>query len=259
VSSNDLSEEANYTKLMQMMDVQSYIDYWAINIYLGNMDVDEYKNNVRWKTAIKENEEYGDMRWRWAFYDMDLLSARKIANVDTDAEVNSFKIKGPYVSNPIDEGVLWKALVVNPQFCRQFVVSFMDIVNTNFSLTNVEEVLEKYGYNISYNDYFFRERQKYIVPDLAEEFGLTGTQETVVLSSNKSGFTVTMNTITLELSSDESWSGTYFTDYPVTVTASSLDFDHWEVTSGGETEIYSDTTIEVPVVKGGVEIYAVFR
>jgi hypothetical protein len=261
VTSYDLAEEENYTKLSQMMDVQSYIDYWAINIYLGNMDVTELKNNVRWRTAIKENEEYGDMRWRWAFHDMDLLTeaTRIIANVDTDAEVNSFKISGAYVPNAINEGVFWKALVVNPQFCRQFVLSFMDIVNTNFSLTNVEEVLEEYGYDISYNDYFFRERPKYMFQYLAEEFGLTGTQETVELSSNKSGSPVTLNTITPELSSDESWSGTYFTDYPVTVTASSPNFDHWEVTSGGETEIYSNTTIEVPVVKGGVEIHAVLR
>jgi hypothetical protein len=261
VVSHDLSEEENYTKLMQLMDMQSYIDYWAINIYLGNMDVTENANIVAWRTTEKEDEEYGDGRWRWVFYDMDLqisdTSARE--GLDTDAELNSFNIRGAYVLNPIDEGEFWKALVVNPQFCRQFVLSFMDIVNTNFSLSSVEQVLEKYGYDISYNDYFFRERPKYIVPDLAEEFGLTGTQETVALSSNKPGVSVTLNTITLELSSDETWSGTYFTDYPVTVTASSSDFAYWEVTSDGQTITYSDTTIEVPVVKGGVEINAVFR
>jgi hypothetical protein len=259
VSSYDMAEEENYTKLLQMMDMQSYIDYWAVNIYVGNMDVTEEWNIVAWRTAVKEDEKYGDGRWRWVFYDMDLhlVAARNMANVDTDAEVNSFNARFHPVS--IDEGIFWKAFIVNPQFCRQFVLSFMDIANTNFSLANVEEVLEEYGYDISYNDYFFRERPKYMFQYLAEEFGLTGTQETVTLSSNKAGSPVTLNTITPELSSEGSWSGTYFTDYPVTVTAPSSDFDHWEVTSGGETEIYGDTTIEVPVVKGGVEIYAVFR
>jgi hypothetical protein len=261
VNSHDMAEEENYTKLLQMMDMQSYIDYWAVNIYVGNMDVTEEWNIVAWRTADREDEEYGDGRWRWAFYDMDLnlRDTREREELETDAELNSFNVSGAYMLYPPDEGVFWKAFIVNSQFCRQFVISFMDIANTNFSLTNVEEVLEEYGYDISYNDYFFRERPKYMFQYLAEEFGLMGTQETVTLSSNKAGSPVTLNTITPELSSDESWSGTYFTDYPVTVTAPSSDFDHWEVTSGGETEIYGDTTIEVPVVKGGVEIYAVFR
>jgi hypothetical protein len=245
-----------------MMDIQSYIDYWAMNIYLSNMDVSETMNIVTWRTYFKENEAYGDQKWRWVFYDMDLLTSktRALETVDanTDAEVNSFNIKGKNVAYAIDEGTFWKALTANQEFCQQFVLSFMDIVNTNFTIANVERVLEKYGYDISYDDYFFQERPKYIIPDLAEEFGLSGTLETVTLSSNRSGAPVTLNTITPELSADGTWSGTYFTDYPVEVSADSADFDHWEVTSNGQTMIYTDIVIEVPVVAGGVLIKAVY-
>jgi hypothetical protein len=94
---------------------------------------------------------------------------------------------------------------------------------------------------------------------MAEYFGLTGTQETVTLSSNVQGAPVTLNTITPTLSSDGTWSGSYFTDYTVTATAVFSNFDHWEVTSADHTEIYTDQTIEVPVVEGGLEIHAVFR
>jgi hypothetical protein len=262
VENNDMSVDANYEKLAEMMDVQSYIDYWAINIYLGNMDVAENKNIVAWKTATKEDEQYGDNRWRWVLYDMDLLtdSARDNQNLDTDAELNSFNVTGTFLTIPIDEGIFWKALTVRDDFCRQFVISFMDILNTNFSELNVERILNEYGYDISYDDYFFRERPKYIVKYMAEEFGLAGTIGKVTLSSNKSGFPISLNTITPQLvSKDENWSGNYMTDYPVTVTATQNGFDHWEVTLGGQTSNYTDITIEVPVVEGGVEIYAVYK
>jgi hypothetical protein len=262
VENNDMSVDANYEKLAEMLDVQSYIDYWAINIYLGNMDVAENKNIVAWKTATNEDEQYGDNRWRWVLYDMDLLtdSARDNENLDTDAELNSFNVTGTFLTIPIDEGIFWKALTVRDDFCRQFVISFMDILNTNFSELNVERILNEYGYDISYDDYFFRERPKYIVKYMAEEFGLAGTIGKVTLSSNKSDFPISLNTITPQLvSKDENWSGNYMTDYPVTVTATQNGFDHWEVTLGGQTSNYTDITIEVPVVEGGVEIYAVYK
>jgi hypothetical protein len=263
VENNDMSVDANYEKLNQMMDVQSYIDYWAINIYIAGMDTSEIKNTVAWKTSVKENDEYGDNRWRWVFYDMDsMLSITRLDydNLETNAQLNSFNIKGKFVTIPIDQGVFWKALTVREDFCKQFVISFMDILNTNFSLSNVETILNEYGYDISYEDYFFRERPKYIVQYMAEEFGLTGTTGKVTLSSNMTGSPIMLNTITPQIvSEDEGWSGNYLTDYPVNVTATQNGFDHWEVTSGGQTSNYTDITIEVPVVEGGVEIYAVYK
>jgi hypothetical protein len=56
---------------------------------------------------------------------------------------------------------------------------------------------------------------------------------------------------------DGSWSGEYYTDYPVTVTAnpaSGYEFVGWSG-SIDSTEI----TVEVPVVSGGIIIKAEFR
>jgi hypothetical protein len=136
----------------------------------------------------------------------------------------------------------------------------MDILNTNFTLSNAETILNEYGYDITYEDSFFVERPKYIVQYMADEFGLSGTTVKVTLSSNKAGSPIMLNTITPQIvSEDESWSGNYLTAYPVTVAATQNGFDHWEVTSDGQTINYTDTTIEVPVVEGGVEIYAVYK
>jgi hypothetical protein len=263
VANNDMSVDANYEKLNQMMDVQSYIDYWAINIYIAGMDTSEIKNIVAWKTAVKENDEYGDNRWRWVFYDMDSMlsiTRKDYDNIETNAQLNSFNIKGKFVTMAIDQGVFWQALIVREDFRKQFVISFMDILNTNFTLSNAETILNEYGYDITYEDSFFVERPKYIVQYMADEFGLSGTMGKVTLSSNKAGSSIMLNTITPQIASQgESWSGNYLTAYPVTLTATQNGFDHWEVTSDGQTINYADTTIEVPVVEGGVEIYAVYK
>ena len=94
---------------------------------------------------------------------------------------------------------------------------------------------------------------------MAEEFGLGGTQETVTLSSNENGCPITLNTIRPEICG--TWQGIYFTDYPVTVTVNETGraFDHWEVTTKEDVKSFTETSIEVPVEAGGVQIRAVFR
>ena len=65
---------------------------------------------------------------------------------------------------------------------------------------------------------------------------------------------VTVNTSTIDLS-DGVWTGQYFTDYPITVTASANDgyvFLGWKGEANGTGE-----TITVPV-DGGIALEAVF-
>ena len=65
-----------------------------------------------------------------------------------------------------------------------------------------------------------------------------------------------LNTITPDLS-ENTWSGSYFTDYPVTVTAvarQGYEFAGWEGTVFSAKE-----QIEVPVEKGGIRLHASFQ
>ena len=180
-------------------------------------------------------------------------------------EANPFVVAAPlwdYYAVPITQWPVYSALRKNELFCKQFVLTFMDLVNTNLSVENTLAIMEELGINnAKYRD-FFENRAAYVVPYMAEEFELTGTQETVTLSSNVSGAPITLNTISPELqpSADTySWTGSYFTDYPVTVTADAPGFFRWEVTANGTVQTFTDTTIEVPVTEGGVQIHAVFK
>lgn len=270
IDQNDLSDDENYLKFNEILDIQSYIDWGCINSFLQNLDHDERANNIYWHTVIRENGQEGDTRWRLGLYDMDLIWGYINTGISS-YEANPFAVESNWQRNPITEWPIYSALRKNELFCRQFVLTFMDLINTNFSIDNTMSILEKLGIeNDSYQE-FFENRADYIVPYMAEEFELTGTREKVTLSSNISGTPITLNTISPELqppidalnetmsAKTYLWTGSYFTDYPVTVTADVPGFSHWEVTANGSVQKYTDETIEVTVSKGGVRIHAVFK
>ena len=268
-NANDLSIDENYWKFGEILDIQSYIDWACINSFLLNLDHDERANNIYWHTAIRENGQEGDARWRLGLYDMDLIWAYIHTGMPY-YEANPFNVEEVWQNKPITTWPIYSALRRNDNFCQQFVLTFMDLINTNLSYDNIMAIMDDLGIvNAGYQE-FFENRAFYVVPYMAEEFELTGTRENVTLSSNVFGTPITLNTITPELklpAADDaeetaapgtySWTGSYFTDYPVTVTANDSNFSHWEVTSNGRTQIFTDRTIEVPVSTGGVQIYAV--
>ena len=112
-----------------------------------------------------------------------------------------------------------------------------------------------YGYTLDWLDGFFLKRPAYAAAHLAEEFDLTGSLETVtVTTAHPEMGSVTVNPSRIDLSTG-SWSGQYFTDYPITVTAAANDgyeFVGWKGDADGAGE-----TVTVSV-DGGIALEAVF-
>ena len=254
VTTTDFSDPEQWEQIQQEADIQSYIDYLSINLCMGNYDFDDNHNYVLWRSLYSGNTLYLDQRWRWCIYDIDvMLWAEYDPGIADHAALNIFS--DPAVFG-IDNTTLFSALRANPEFCRQFVVSCMDIVNNNFAPERVEQVLEKYGENLDWLDGFFRQRPAYAAAHLAEEFDLTGELETVSITTRDSELgTVVVNTSEIDLS-DGSWSGKYYEDYPITITAYPAEgcrFVGWkgDVKDGAE-------SLTIPV-DGGVSLEAVFE
>ena len=216
----DFSDEAEWEQLQKEMDVQSYIDYIITNYYLCNCDFSDNKNYIVWRSLNTEDSPYADTRWRWCIYDVDAMEfAGYHYDVENLAEVNIFSCELPFADVRVNETVLFRALSPNAEFRQRFVLSFMDMVNNNFSPDKVEKILEKYGETLNWQGGFFQKRPAYAVQHLAEEFQLTGTLETVtVTTANSAMGSVQVNTSVIDLSSGM-WTGQYFSDYPITVTA----------------------------------------
>lgn len=261
LASHDMSLSDSYRGFGEIVDLQSYIDYMCINVYFDNMDFSETKNNVMWRSREVGPGKYEDGKWRFALYDLDAMSFNDYEDwgLSSQQEKDSFSLTPKFTGGvAINQQAIYQLLKQNPEFCRQFVLTFMDLVNTDFRYEKCEPILYAYGRtDISYYTDFFQNRAAYIVPCLAKEFGLEGTQETVSLSvDDPEGGYLVLNTITPELS-ENTWSGSYFTDYPVTVTAvarQGYEFAGWE-----GTVFSSEEQIEVPVEKGGIRLHASFQ
>ena len=263
VRENDLSNDENYLKYCEMIDMQSYVDWLCINIFMQNMDYCETANTMYWHTVIRENGREGDSKWRLSLYDMDIgwTNLKRYGDFPY-YEGNPFTMIAAWEPGPLVEWPIYSALRNNDRFCKQFILTFMDLINTNFSVENTLSILDYLNITSSTVWDFFENRIDYVVPYVTQEFALTGTQANVTLSSNVSGSPITLNTISPELRPSRdafSWTGSYFTDYPVTVTATAPNFSHWEITVNGRVQKLTDRTIEVPVSAGGVQIHAVFE
>lgn len=258
VQGKDFSDDALYDELTQKIDVQNFIEYLSANIYTANMDVDDTKNVVMFRAREPETGEYNDGKWRFALYDMDAVgwTSKRYYEVEEEAAVDSFSQQPRYADMPYNQGTLYAALRQNEQFCKQFVLTFMDLLNTNFAVDSVSEKLQKHGEDITWLNSFFAHRPDYMKKYLAKEFELTGSLETVTLhNADDTNGIVQINTITPDMEAG-SWSGEYYSDYPITVTAqpaAGYEFVGWNGSIDS-----TESTIEVPVTSN-MEITAEFQ
>ena len=161
------------------------------------------------------------------------------------------------------EQIMFGSLLANADFRRQFVTTFLDLENVNFDYDTVCQKMDSVSSLIgaeteaNWKEYF-EKRPAYINGYLAETFSLSGVLTDVTLAINDiSAGEIRLNTVTPDLTAG-SWTGSYYSDYPVTVTALPKDgfrFKNW-IVDGVE---YPDAELTVPLAESGTQIYAVFE
>ena len=274
---NDMADMNNYVRMCELIDMQSFIDYYCINLYINNIDVGFDKNIALWRTVVTNTgnrNQYGDGRWRWMLYDLDTTCENYKNNTFSDSV---WWVEGLSL---MDE-VLIKNLIRNPEFRKRFCLTFMDIANTNFAYDNVHEQLvgwaDTYREPVSKNhqrflisdidedyfnsqiqeiDNFFLNRFDYITAFMAEELELDGTREEVkILSNMEDAGTISVNTALIDL--EKEWKGMYYTDYPISISATAKKgyrFCGWKGDIVSEQE-----TVELIVPAGGITLQAEFE
>lgn len=271
INSHDLSLDSNYEDFSKLLDLNNYIDYMCIRIYIDDMDFSEERNCIVWKAKNASSKRYEDGRWRFGLYDLDAMEFNDydLWGYNSQAEKNTFSIESKFPNlTPIDQQPIFAALKTNKTFKREFVTTFMDLCNSTFSFDNVLNEMENYGeitkdylpgsggnHPKEYYIDFFKNRKMYISKYLAEEFNLQGTLETVNISFDQTAGNISVNSIS-SVSETGEWSGEYYTDYPIVITATPLEgykFLRWE----GDIDSTSPT-IDVKLTQGGASIRAIF-
>lgn len=136
---HDLSDPIFYSEIEKMIDIQSYIDYYCFQIYVANCD--SVANNYScWRTKNIKDEAYYDGKWRWILYDTD----DSLGMVDGLAchYTDSFN-EGHWTTNPMQDD-LFKALLKNEKYKRQFVETFLEMAEINFDCNYTNEIVNSY-------------------------------------------------------------------------------------------------------------------
>lgn len=70
ISNNDMSDAVNYEKACQMIDIDSFIDYYASMMYVARSHDWLNYNTALWRTRTSDdNVGFSDGRWRWILFD----------------------------------------------------------------------------------------------------------------------------------------------------------------------------------------------
>lgn len=68
---SDLTKEENFQKVCEIIDIESYVDYYGLMIYLGRHADWPMGNFALWRTKKEEAGKYGDCKWRWMVFDLN--------------------------------------------------------------------------------------------------------------------------------------------------------------------------------------------
>lgn len=261
----DLTKDENYRELQQFIDVENYLQYFAIENYVGNGDWPG--NNVKTYRYVSPEGNYEegsvfDGRYRYLLYDLDygfglLILDGTVGTTSQTRTLDRLREEG--------RAPLFMALMERED-CRQYFINYTcDLKNGAMSPAHVAKTLEhmdtlrsrelSYMFenitekeslwtwedlpNKSYESVnenyeiirnFAEERPQYVLADIVENLG--GSYEELYrlcVQCKNMRSTVQINSILLE---EEEFENFYFADIPVTVKphmAQNEIFDCWIV------------------------------
>lgn len=279
LNDTDFSVPANYASVGDAIDLQSYMDYYATEIYIARQVDWPGTNEALWRVRDPAHNggggTYGDGRWRWMLFDVN---------------TSSFELQ--YLANDtlkytMEHSPVFANLCRSDGFREAFSITMMDFANEIFSPANTEPLLSGhldlmaeplavhhtrfFGSDDSFRleeemediRSFLAERKSYIAGYLKEDFGLEGVPAPVQIETTDTGAgSVVLNTVTPTFDKEGKWQGEYFTDYPITLSVTVNEgyrFAGWEVDAGENHESISETLLQLEIPETGLSIKAVFE
>lgn len=157
----NLESQKDYDEFAKLVDVQSVMDYFAVEVWINNKWDWPGKNWSMWKTTtVDDSNEYNDGKWRFCLYDIEFggVSGSSDASTNTIKEDN-YKPKGLLDMNTNNPAVLCFAyLMTNEGFRTEYCNRLLELSDTVFEKELALSVLGEYesAYGPLFNQFFER-------------------------------------------------------------------------------------------------------
>ena len=152
IEENDMSVKKNYKKACELIDMDSFINYYAALIYCGRCGDWPNGNFALWRTreAPPETETsgesstnsesdssspYRDGRWRWILFD---VNSEAISSELTEHDTLRYVIKANKMK-------MFGSLCKSPEFRRKFEERILEYGSTIFTPESVNEKVDEYA------------------------------------------------------------------------------------------------------------------
>ncbi len=132
VYTGEFDKEENFKKFCECVDIDSFLDYYAFRIYIGNRNDWPARNFALWRVRDKGSGLYEDGKWRFMLFDVNNKC------MDPSDLTDGFDLTG-YVregDNMFDE------LMKNRDFEKRFYERLNELSETNCSPENVRKLAE---------------------------------------------------------------------------------------------------------------------
>ncbi len=143
IENNDMSKPENYAKACELFDMDSLLDYFATELYIGNQDWHTGGNWACWRIRTPNNEggKYHDGKWRFMLFDtefsMDLYNGGRDYKIDHLADMVKLDPE-TYFAKMIS------SLLKNSEFKQRFVVTMEKVGNVCFEPTYASAKMDEY-------------------------------------------------------------------------------------------------------------------
>ncbi len=267
---NNLAKAENFDHIANMMDIDNFMEYQILQIYIDNQDAG---GNIKfWRPQIEGG------RWRWILFDTDfgLGHYGKKGYTKNSLEFHT-KVNGPHWPNPPWSTLNLRSLLQNKDFQVKFVTRFLDRMNYTLDSTRIKQRIDEYADGIRnemprhwakwnlpkrrwYREIkrmkeFSVKRPFYIRKFLKERFSWVGQEVVLTTSIDSGGGQVIINDV---IPVSQYFEGIYFQKTPVYLEAKpyfGYVFSHWEING----EMMKDRKLTVRFGTDQQNIKAIFQ
>lgn len=132
IGKSDMSVDENYQKACELIDIESFIDYFAVESYIARCGDWPKSNYALWRTENVGNRPYEDGKWRWMLFDVNSRSM-KHSIYDMD-----------YIEENRLESELFNSLCENNEFKCKFSNRIQELSDTIFDAESVNQKITEY-------------------------------------------------------------------------------------------------------------------
>jgi hypothetical protein len=243
-NSQNLQTDASFNALANQMDIEAYIDYMIMQVYVHNDDWPG--NNIKyWKY------DGPGSKWRWILFDTDFgFGLYNTSKVSQNTLQFASATNGPSWPNPPWSTLLFRRLLTNNTFKQMFINRYADCLNTIFvpsfihsktdsirsmiseemkrHLPRWSQNFNSWNSNVEAVKTFASQRQSNVRGHIRSFFNLPREWNVNVSTSHASAGIVHLNSLKL---SAFPFTGVYFQDAPIKLTAypkQGFRFVRWE-------------------------------